>query len=124
MPEHPQADLRPLGKPAGKTLPFFSAVGRAVDREMVADVLPGLTLTIFNHRVDGVGMLAVQCYGKTEFGGEIVLNVYPVLARIHALVDAAVVLLVEDVWIGGMLYETMDTLAVLGVDIREEAGAS
>ena len=51
------------------------------------------------------------------------LDIDPVLASIHGLVDAAVILLIEHIGNAGMLDNTVNALAIFGIDIRYETRA-
>src|SRR5690242_4077792 len=66
--------------------------------------------------------MSIKSNGKAKFGGKVVLDVDPIVASIDTLVDATVVLLVEDVGLRGMLDHAVQALPKLRVDVRQETG--
>src|SRR5271165_1373529 len=102
MPEHTQSNLWPARQPVGQRLPILTAVGGTIDAKVLPNVAPGLT--ILDHRENGIRMVGIQSYRKAELRRQIVLYVYPIFAGITTFVDAAVILLIEHIWIGGVLH--------------------
>lgn len=100
---------------------MLSGVLSAIHGEMLADIMPGCGV-LDNHE-HCVRMVSIQRYGKAKFGGQIVLDIDPIISRVGTLIDAAVVLLVECIGLSGVLDEAVNTLAELGILLGEEASA-
>src|SRR5258708_38951626 len=86
---------------------------------MLANIISGLG--VLDNYEERVRMVNVERYGKAKFGGQIVLDVDPIISRVGTFIDAAVVLLVEYIGLRGVLDEAVNTLAELGIKLGEEA---
>src|SRR6266568_7330463 len=73
-------------------LPLLAAILSAIHGKLLPHVVT--PIRVLHHYEDGIRVMVVQRDRETEFGGQILLNIDPIIARIEALVDAAVVLLV------------------------------
>jgi hypothetical protein len=69
-------------------------------------------------------MMNIQGDRKTKLRRQVLLNIYPLIASTRRLVNAAMVLLVQDIGLGGMLDQPVDALAELRILLRQEIGAS
>src|SRR5579859_3493028 len=118
--QHAQRDAGAGRQAVSERLPALAAVARAIDGEVVAEVVPVLG---FHDGKDRVGVLAINRDGEAELGRQIVLDVRPFVAAVEGLVDAAVVLLIQHVGIGRVLQHAMQALAEVGIYVRLEAGA-
>ena len=115
-----QLDASTDRQPFRHCLPLLSPIGGTVYRKLFADVVA--SHTVFDYCEDGIRVMRVESNGEAEFRWQIVLNINPVIASVQRLIDATVVLLIEDVWLLRMLDEAMDALSKFRVDIGLEAG--
>src|SRR5947199_716813 len=76
---------------------------------------------VFDHDIDGIGVVDIQGNRETKFRGQTLLDISPVITGIRALVDATVVLLVQYIRLGRVLDEPVNTLPELRVHRRQEA---
>src|SRR5579863_1196174 len=100
VPQDAQLHVGAFWKSISERFPVFASVLSAIDCELLAKVVAPVG---FYDGEEGVGVVYVYGYRKAEFGGQIVLDVYPIVTSVGTLIDAAVVLLVEDVGLRGML---------------------
>ncbi len=118
--QHAQAHTRTRGQTLGHSLPLLAAVFCAIDAELLTDVVAG---GIFHDDENGIRIMSIKGDGEAEIGGQIVLDIYPIIAGIDALVNATVVLLVEYIRLCRMLNHAMKTLPKLRVFVRHEVRA-
>jgi hypothetical protein len=102
-------------------LPGLTGILGAVHRELLVHVVTAHR--IFDDDEDGLWMVNVQSDRKPEGRGQVLLNIYPFITGVRRLVNAAMVLLIEDIGFGGMLDEPVNALAELRILVRQEIGA-
>src|SRR5581483_9356443 len=91
MTQHAQAHSRTGGQPFVKRLPLLTCVLCAVNSKLFVYIVA--PIGIFDDDEHGIRVVGIKRDRKTEFGGQIVLNIYPIIASVEAFVDAAMVLL-------------------------------
>ena len=76
----------------GQGLPLLATILGAIHGKLLPHVVT--PVRVLHHYEDGIRVMVVQRDRETEFGGQVLLDVNPIVARVEALVDAAMVLLV------------------------------
>src|SRR5438067_8010877 len=101
-------------------LPLLPAILGTVHSELLANVIP--CCRVLDHDIQRIGMVHIQSDRKAEFGGQILLDISPVITCVRTLVDATMVLLVQYIWLRWVLHKPVDALAKLWILFRQEAG--
>ena len=73
---------------------------------------------ILNQHVNGIGMVNIKRNREAKFRRQVLMNVCPIVAGVGAFVDTTVVLLIQHLWIGGVLHKAMNALSKLRIWIR------
>src|SRR2546421_2789096 len=76
----------------GQGLPLLAAILGAIHGKLLSHIVT--PIWVLHHYEDGIRVMVVQRDRETEFGGQVLLDVNPIVASVEALVDAAMVLLV------------------------------
>ncbi len=103
-----------------KWFPAFPSILRTIHTEMLTDILAAIL--ILNYDEYSIRMMCIYGYRKSKFRGQGLLDVYPIITCIQGFVDAAVVLLVQDIRLCWMLDEAVNALTELGILLRLEIG--
>src|SRR5205085_12002825 len=65
---------------------------------------------VFHHYEYSIGMVNIQSDGEAKLRGQILLDVYPILARVEALIDSTMVLLVQYIRLRRVLDQPVNAL--------------
>ena len=71
---------------------MLATILSTVDGEVLANVLS--TVRVLHYDEHSIGIMSIQGDGEAKFGGEILLDVDPIVSRVETLVDATMVLLI------------------------------
>src|SRR5947209_1271224 len=77
---------------------------------------------LFHHHEYRVRMVNIQGDRETKLGGQVLLDIYPILARVETLIDATMVLLVQYVRLSWMLDQPVNALPKFWILVRHEVG--
>src|SRR2546421_12348104 len=118
MAQDTQANTLACRQSFCKWFPAFTAILGTIHTEMLTDILAAIL--ILNYDEHSIRMMCIDGYRKSKFRRQGPLDVYPIITCIQGFVDAAVVLLVQNVRLCWMLDETVNALAELRVLIRQK----
>ena len=118
MAQDAQANTLACWQSFCKWFPAFAAILGTIHTEMLTHILA--TILVLDYNEHGIGMMSIDGYRKSKFRGQGPLDVYPIITCIQGFVDAAVVLLVQDIRLRWVLDEAVNALAELWVLIRQK----
>src|SRR5947209_19969884 len=75
---------------------------------------------VFHHYEYSIGMVNVQSDGEAKLRRQILLDVYPILARVEALIDSTMVLLVQHIRLRRVLDQPVNALPKFWILVRHE----